>query len=99
VTLFDIIGDVLTKKSGYLHTDPDFDKTMSSYMLVRYLSMSDKLLPYVEVLNSIQCTLDKVQFYKFAYKIIPKQNSGFIKYYVTKPKKKKAINRDNDDEG
>lgn len=97
MTLFDIIGDVLTKKSGQLHTEPDFDKTMSSYMLVRYLSMSDKLSPYVEVLNSIQCTLDKVQFYKFAYKIIPKQNSGFLKYYVTKPKKKK-INNDNDEE-
>lgn len=89
MTLFDIVSDVLTKKSGNLDSDCEFDKNMSNFMLVRFLSMIDKLVPYVEVLNSVQCTLNKVQFYKFAYKIIPRQSSGHVNYYAVKPKKNK----------
>lgn len=98
MTMFDIISDILTKNSGVLDVDSEFDKTMNNFMIVRFLSMSDKLMPYVEVLNSIQTTLNKVQFYKFAYKIIPRQSSGHLKYYTAKPKKKKVINNDKDDE-
>jgi len=89
-SFFDILGDILTKKSGgILYEEPDFNKHMSSFMLVRYLSMKNNLLPYSQILNKYQCTLSAVEMYRWAYTNIPKQNSGFIKY-ISKKKKKKG---------
>ena len=87
---FDILGDILTKKSGgKLYEEPEFNKFMSNFMLVRYLSMRPALLPYAQILNKFQCTLSSTDIYRWAYNNIPKQSSGYIKYISKKKKGKK----------
>lgn len=89
-SFFDILKDILLKESGgTLTEEPDFNKHMSSYMLVRYLSMRDSLLPYAQILNKFQCVLSQDRIYLWAYKNIPKQKSGFIKYISKKKKGEK----------
>ena len=81
MNLFDIVADVLSKRSnGTLDQDPEFHKVFSSFMLVRYLSMRPSLIDAAEILNSVQGVLSPSQLYKLAYSIVPKQGSPFIKY-------------------
>ena len=86
---FDIMSDILLKKSGgTLCDDPDFNKLFSSYMLARYLSMRDELIVYAMIINKYQTVLEPVQIYQWSYTNIPKQKSGYISY-IKKPKSKK----------
>jgi hypothetical protein len=90
MNFFNILNDILTKKNGNLHKEADFKKHASNYMLVRYLSMKDSLLPYAQILNKYQSVLNAEQMYLWAFKNIPRQNSGYIKYMSKKKKKKKT---------
>lgn len=84
---FDILSDVLLKKSKKRLTETQtFKKHMSSFMLCRYLSMRDELLPYIAIMQKNVNVLSSEQFYKWCYDVIPKQKNGFIKY-MSKPKK------------
>ena len=53
--------------------------------------MKPSLIVYAEYLNLIQNVLTSEQFYKLAYKLIPKQKNGYIKY-IKKINKKTKIN-------
>jgi hypothetical protein len=99
MTFFDILSDILLKKSGGTLCDhPEFKKVFSSYMLCRYLSMRDSLLKYAELLNRYQTQIDAEQMYRLAYNIVPKQKSGFIKYIKKiKPKKQKDSDEETED--
>ena len=91
---FDILADILMKKSGgTLHEQSGFQSKFSTFMIVRYLSMNDKLLPYANELNKLQLTLSPTQVYLWCYHNIPKQRSSYIKY-ISKPKKKKTKKKD-----
>ena len=86
---FDILQDILLKKSGGALCDQlDFNSKFSTFMLCRYLSMDDKLLPYANQINKWQTTLGAKEIYKWAYANVPKQRSGYITY-ISKKKKKK----------
>jgi hypothetical protein len=86
-SFFDCLSDILLKYSGgELRKSPEFKKHFSSYMLCRYLSMKESLLPYAEYLNNLQTILSSEQMYILAYNLIPKQKTGFIKY-IKKNKK------------
>ena len=87
LTFFDILKDILLKQNGKLNEEPEFTKIFSSYMLVRYLSMKDNLIEYANKINGWQKILTPEDIYFWAYKNIPKQKSGFIKY-IKKDKKK-----------
>lgn len=88
---FDCMSDILLKlTNGKLYKSNDFDKHFSPFMVCRYLSMSKRLLPYAEYLNTVQTILDKKCFYQLAYSLIPKQKSSFIRY-IKKPKKIKDV--------
>ncbi|HPM74279.1 MAG TPA: hypothetical protein PLA71_00990 [Saccharofermentans sp.] len=87
---FTILSDILQKNSGgTLHENPEFEKIFSSYMLARYLSMRDSLVVYSMIVEKFQSKLTPIQIYKWMYKMVPRQNSGFIKY-ISKPKNKKG---------
>ena len=89
MTFFDILSNILTKNNDELESNIDFDSTFSSYMLVRYLSMRDTLLPYAKLIQLfIRASIDEKTIYKWAYANIPRQSSPYIKY-ITKPKKGK----------
>ena len=87
---FTILGDILLKKSGKLEEEfPDeFKKHMSTFMLLRYLSMSDKYLGYVTLIQKQTSVLTPVEVYKWFWKHTPKNRSGYISYIKKKKKKK-----------
>ena len=93
-TFFDCLSDILLKYSGgeLIHAE-NFKKCFSPYMLCRYLSMKLDLLYYAEYLNMLQGVLTNEQFYLLAYKLIPKQRSGYIKY-IKKADKKDSKNNE-----
>ena len=88
---YEILSDILMKKSGgNMWEDASFRSGFSSFMLARYLSMRDELMPYAQMINKYQSTLEPEQVYKWAYSVIPKQRNGYIKYIAKKKKTKEA---------
>lgn len=80
-SFFDCLSDILLKYSnGNLINATEFKKYFNSYMLCRYISMKPALIEYAECLNMLQTKLTQEQMFLLAYKLIPKQSSGFIKY-------------------
>lgn len=59
-------------------------------MLCRYISMKESLIKYAEYLNIMQTKLTTEQLYILAYKIIPKQTSGYIRYIKSNKKEQKT---------
>jgi hypothetical protein len=88
MNIYDILKDIITVKSGKLHTEPDFKKVWSSFMIARYLSMDSKFVNYGALVNKYQLIFMPEQMYLFLVKSIPQNRNSFIKY-ITKPKKKK----------
>jgi len=94
--LFYVLNDVLTKKSGgKLHESPDFRSAWSTFMVTRYLSMRDSLVPYAVIMNKFNGTMSQEQSYKWLYANVPKQANAFIKY-VSKKKAKKTKGEESD---
>lgn len=101
INFFDCLTDILLKYSGgELVKSKEFRKCFSSYMLCRYISMKESLIKYAEYLNIMQTKLTAEQLYILAYKLIPKQTSGYIKYIKSNKKEEKnieeKINNNND---
>ena len=86
MTLFDILKDIITTKSGTLHTEPDFKSVWSSYMVCRYLSMDSRFFPIAENFNKLYLTMTNKQAYLYLTKAIPQNRNSFIRY-ISKPKK------------
>ena len=78
----------MKKSGGNMWEDASFRSGFSSFMLARYLSMRDELMPYAQMINKYQSTLEPEQVYKWAYSVIPKQRNGYIKYIAKKKKEK-----------
>ena len=96
---YEILSDVLLKKSGgNMHEDASFRSSFSSFMLARYLSMREELLPYAQMINKYQMTLEPEQVYVWAYAAIPKQRNGYIKYFSKKKKDKRQTLEDESSE-
>ncbi len=93
MTFFDILEDILLKKSnGKLYLDPEFNKAFSGFMIARYLSMRESLLPFAIFMNKLNSlgSFSNEQKYIWAYKNIPKQKNSWIKYISKKKKDEKT---------
>lgn len=91
MNFFDILRNILAKGDDELYQHPDFDKVFNSYMLIRYLSMRDSLMPFALIIQDMQkAGINDLQIYKFAYNHIPKTNP-FIKYIKAKKAKNETI--------
>jgi hypothetical protein len=93
MTFFDILRNILVKADPNLISDPSFAKALNIYMLINYLSMEPKLLPYAEIIQKfLEAKIPPIQIYEWAYKHVPKQKNGYIQYIkAKKPKKKEMI--------
>lgn len=80
MTIFDILKDILQVKSGILHTSDEFEKTFDVFIINRYLSMRDNLLPYTAIINRMNNNLSKENIYLYLVKSIPYQRNSFIQY-------------------
>jgi hypothetical protein len=94
--MYEIVINILAKYSKNLYLADNFNTLFSPFILCRYLSMKNELLPYAEYLSTVYSTskLSNVEFYKLAYALIPKQRNSFIRY-IKKSEKKKTKTNDN----
>jgi len=91
LTIFNIVDDCWTKKSGgSLCGEPDFETTMNNFMFCRILRMNDISVAIASKLNHYQKILTKADFYKFAYALIPKRHRAPYAEFIKKPKKEEA---------
>ena len=95
--MFCIMINILAKCSDNLYEAEDFYKYFSPYVLCKYLSMREDLMPYGEYLSTVFSTakLTNLQFYKLAYQLIPKKKFLFIKYLKSQKEEKIENNRIN----
>lgn len=84
--LFDVLGNILKNKSEDLylkHISMEEEwKTVSKFMVLRYLSMHQSSLVRDYILNNF-ITLERMDLkllYKLLIKTIPYQNNTFIRY-------------------
>lgn len=84
--LFDVLGNILKNKSEDLYNKhislEDEWKTVSKFMILKYLSMHQNNLVRQYILDNF-LTLERMDvkvLYKFLIKTIPAQTSTFIKY-------------------
>jgi hypothetical protein len=80
MTLFDCLKDIITTKSGTLHTQEGFSKAWSNYMIIRYLSMDRRFKDIAVEMNKYSATLTSEQLYLFLVQMVPKSSKSFIKY-------------------
>lgn len=94
--MFEIVINILSKYSDNLYKADNFNSIFSPFLLCRFLSMKNNLLPYAEYLSTVYSTskLSNIDFYKLSYALIPKQNNSFIKY-IKKKEKNKTKEKDN----
>lgn len=94
--MYEIVINILAKYSDNLYVSENFNSLFTPFILCRYLSMKNELIPYAEYLSTVYSTskLTNVEFYKLAYALIPKQKNSFIRY-IKKSEKKKIKANDN----
>lgn len=86
VTLFDYLHDICQGKKGDLQKkDPDM-KQFSSYMVLKYLSLEEEYLPFIDIMNRYQGCNTKEQMYKVLLILIPR-----CKKFLSYPKLKEKI--------
>lgn len=83
MTIYDILKDIITTKSGELYDDVEFEKVYNPFMITRYLSMDARFVKYINELNiyyAMNKNMSKTQHYMYLITTIPKSNNSFIKY-------------------
>jgi hypothetical protein len=92
--MFDVINDILRKKSGKSLERNDFSDVFSLYMIQRFISMSTEL--NVELLNAtvniLYKTLTEEEHYKLMEAMLPRtaRNGKYIKVAKKKESVKKV---------
>ena len=94
MTIFDILKDIITDKTGKLSLEPEFEREFNVYMICRYLSMRSSYIIYGEWINQYGTYLTKENQYRFLVKHVPYSKNSFIAYM----KKKKAKKKKDEDE-
>ncbi len=70
--LFDVLRDIKTTKKGNLLDEVESHKSVSNFMLLKFLSMGlGNNIEIADYLNQYQGVLDKKQFYKLLCEIVP----------------------------
>jgi len=88
ITLFDYLSDICYQKKGDLHERDANLKGFSTFMILRYLSIEEAYLPFINVMNKYQ-NISKEQMYKVLLLLIPKSRK-FLKF----PTLQKSIFKD-----
>jgi hypothetical protein len=83
ITIFDYLRDIMSGKKGNIHLkrDPNL-KVFSTFQVIRFLSLDDGYIPYVNLINRFQSELTKEQMYKFLVFFLPR-----TKKFLQFPKK------------
>lgn len=93
LTVFDIIKNILNKADGHLEDNPNFDSAFIPYMVNRYLSMRDELIPFACIMQGLMSAqIDNRTLYQWLYKHIP-QSNPYIKYISKKTHKTPSLKK------
>jgi hypothetical protein len=89
--MFDILNDILYKKSGQFAGNPEKMEEFSPYMAQRWVSMySDYAVDFLNsTVNILYKTLDDDEMYKFMLTSLPKYKYKRIQYIKSIEKKEK----------
>lgn len=90
LTIFDYLNDIRVNKKGNIQEkDPNLSK-FDTFMILRFLSLDEGYLPYINIINEFQSILTKEEAYKLLLITIPRSKK-FLKF----PKKtEKDIDED-----
>ena len=80
MTIFDILKDIVTNKTGTLHLQEDFEDQFQLYVLMGFLSTVPKNLPCCEYINKYGDNVTKVALYKILVAGIPYARTSYLKY-------------------
>ena len=80
LTMFDILKDIITVKSGRLHERPDFDSAFSRFVITRYLFCSSSSRDIAFIANGFSDRISNKQMYQFLVKAVPFSKNSYIKY-------------------
>jgi hypothetical protein len=90
---WDYLRDLITDKTGKLHEHPDFKKTWSSHMILRWLSMDSRFMNVAAQANKFQYLISAEAMYLYLVKAVPHSRRSYIQYIKRKkdPKKVKKV--------
>lgn len=73
ITIFTYLTDIMSGKKGNIHieADPSLSK-FDTFMILRFLSLDEGYLPFVNIVNGFQDNLTKEEAYKLLVATIPK---------------------------
>ena len=80
LSLFDILSDIITHKTGTLQHQPDFETVFSSFMVLRYLFCKESTRDIALVANGFSDALTSEQMYMFLVTSVPFSSNSFIRY-------------------
>lgn len=94
ITFFTYLNAILKKEKSYdeyynFFKNEDNFKNFDAFMICRYLYQGN-MVQYANYFNTLHGTLDKEQFFKLMYFIVPRNNI-FIKYNKKIKKEQKQI--------
>jgi uncharacterized protein YqfB (UPF0267 family) len=79
VTIFTYLTDIMSGKKGDVPIkDPSMSK-FNTFMILRFLSLDEGYLPFINVINGFQDNLTKEEAYKMLLVTIPRTKK-FLKY-------------------
>jgi len=87
MTIFEILKDIITFKSGTLHKKPEFKDTFDKFVIMRFLSMHSTSFLTIDRLNvyAKQREISDEDFYLILVDQVPYDKNNFIQY-IKKPK-------------
>jgi len=90
VDLFSYLHDICYAKTGTLSLKDPGLKAFNSYMILKFLSLEEAYLPFVNIMNKYQGNITKEQMYRVLLNLIPKGRK-FLKYPKKIEKNEKDI--------
>ena len=81
MTIFDCLKDIIKDKTGTLDQQPDFKKSWSSFMVIRYLSMDKRFREVACKANELHKKgMSSKQMYRYLIAAVPQNNRTWIRY-------------------
>jgi hypothetical protein len=79
VTIFTYLNDIMINKKGDVHikNDPSMSK-FNTYQILRFLSLDEGYVSFINVINGFQDILTKEETYKLLIKTIPRSKRFLI---------------------
>lgn len=86
LTIFDILKDIITTKSGNCINDSEFNTVFNSVIIVKYLGMDARFYLVASNAAKYVTVLSNESMYMYLVRTVPKYGNSYIKYLKKKKK-------------